>query len=324
MGKLVFDTMRGIDFLLTRADIDPDRVGVAGNSLGGAKATWMLALEAQLKLGLVSGWGYGDHLMTHGKFCTRIPNQRLRAVCDWVEFVGLAAPDCAVLVMNGDADTIIDDREGRCFTLPGRTHRVLVRAGRRASALPRLQGRARMDPHPSGHTGVDTGADSGASNDQCGHLVRPKRDGAGKALRHHAPPARHDFAQPGAAVDKARRSRLPPRTRSRRPPIHIRRMARTHWMMSRVAAARSLRSRWDWPPGQVRIRYSDRWELVSDQEPKHRGKTAHQTPDNSNGAVSSLVFLESDLRPQPFQACRTFASDQPGLFRPWAIGSLRG
>jgi hypothetical protein len=101
-------------------------------------------------------------------------------------------------------------------------------------------------------------------------------------------------------------------------------MARTHWMMSRVAAARSLRSRWDWPPGQVRIRYSDRWELVSDQEPKHRGKTAHQTPDNSNGAVSSLVFLESDLRPQPFQACRTFASDQPGLFRPWAIGSLRG
>ena len=96
MGKLVFDTMRGIDFLLTRADIDPDRVGVAGNSLGGAKATWMLALEAQLKLGLVSGWGYGDHLMTHGKFCTRIPNQRLRAVCDWVEFVGLAAPDCAV------------------------------------------------------------------------------------------------------------------------------------------------------------------------------------------------------------------------------------
>ncbi len=62
MGKLVFDTMRGIDFLLTRADIDSERIGVAGNSLGGAKATWMLALDTRLKLGLVSGWGYSDHL----------------------------------------------------------------------------------------------------------------------------------------------------------------------------------------------------------------------------------------------------------------------
>ena len=110
MGKLVFDTMRGIDYLLTRLDIDPDRIGVAGNSLGGAKATWMLALDTRLKLGLVSGWGYGDHLTVHGKFCTRIPNQRLRAECDWVQFLSLAAPDCTVLVMNGDADEIIDDR----------------------------------------------------------------------------------------------------------------------------------------------------------------------------------------------------------------------
>jgi cephalosporin-C deacetylase-like acetyl esterase len=35
MGKLVFDTIRGIDFLMTRPDIDPDRIGVAGNSLEG-------------------------------------------------------------------------------------------------------------------------------------------------------------------------------------------------------------------------------------------------------------------------------------------------
>lgn len=110
MGKLVFDTMRGIDFLLERADIDPDRIGVAGNSLGGAKATWMLGLDPRLKMGIVSGWGYGEHLTVHGKFCTRIPNQRLRAECGWVDFLSLAAPDCAILVMNGDADVIIDDR----------------------------------------------------------------------------------------------------------------------------------------------------------------------------------------------------------------------
>lgn len=109
MGKLVFDTMRGIDFLCTRPDIDADRIGVAGNSLGGAKATWMLALEPRLKLGLVSGWGYSDHLTVHGKFCTRVPNVRLREICDWPDFLKLAAPHAAVLVLNGDDDPVIDD-----------------------------------------------------------------------------------------------------------------------------------------------------------------------------------------------------------------------
>jgi len=111
MGKLVFDTMRGIDFLATRKDIDADRIGVAGNSLGGAKAGWMLALDTRLKLAIVSGWAFDDLLLEYGKFCTRVPNQRLRKLCTWPEFLSLAAPQCAVLIMNGDADTIID-RDG--------------------------------------------------------------------------------------------------------------------------------------------------------------------------------------------------------------------
>ena len=45
MGKLVFDTMRGVDFLMERDDIDHRRIGVAGYSLGGAKAAWMAALD---------------------------------------------------------------------------------------------------------------------------------------------------------------------------------------------------------------------------------------------------------------------------------------
>jgi len=109
MGKLVFDTMRGIDFLMTRPDIDPDRIGVAGNSLGGAKATWMLALDNRLKLGLVSGWGYSDHLTVHGKFCTRIPSIRMREICQWSDFLTLAQNETAILVLNGDDDPIIDD-----------------------------------------------------------------------------------------------------------------------------------------------------------------------------------------------------------------------
>jgi poly(3-hydroxybutyrate) depolymerase len=108
MGKLVFDTMRGVDFLESLPWVDSDRMGVAGLSLGGAKAGWMLALDPRLKMALVAGWAFGDILLEYGKFCTRVPNQRLRALCEWTDYLALAAPHCAVLVLNGDADVIID------------------------------------------------------------------------------------------------------------------------------------------------------------------------------------------------------------------------
>ncbi|QDT27817.1 Alpha/beta hydrolase family protein [Gimesia panareensis] len=115
MGKLVFDTMRGIDFLEERKDVDPSRIGVAGNSLGGAVASWMAALEPRIKMAIVSGWAY-DNVTLRSKYCTKVPNQRMRELCTWPEFLSLAAPDCAVLVMNGDADWIIDsDDDGTAW-----------------------------------------------------------------------------------------------------------------------------------------------------------------------------------------------------------------
>lgn len=127
MGKLVFDTMRGIDFLMERDDIDHERVGVAGNSLGGAKAAWMAALEPRIKMAIVSGWALDD-IGLRTKVCTMVPNQRMREICTWVEYASLAAPHCAVLVMNGDADWIIDrDEDGSAWI---GTRRVVDRVTR--------------------------------------------------------------------------------------------------------------------------------------------------------------------------------------------------
>lgn len=112
MGKLVWDTMRGVDFMLQRTDVDPARVGVAGNSLGGAKAGWMAALDARLRFALVSGWAFAPMVETYGKFCTRVPNVRMREVATWPEYLSLAAPHCAVRILNGDADVVID-KDGR-------------------------------------------------------------------------------------------------------------------------------------------------------------------------------------------------------------------
>jgi dienelactone hydrolase/predicted GH43/DUF377 family glycosyl hydrolase len=107
MGKLVFDAMRGIDFLQQRADIDSERIGVAGYSLGGATGAWVTMLDTRVKLSLVCGWAFDD-ITLRTKRCTRVPKVLLREQLSWREYVSLAAPHCALLVMNGDADTVID------------------------------------------------------------------------------------------------------------------------------------------------------------------------------------------------------------------------
>lgn len=112
MGKLVFDTMRAIDWMLTRPDVDPARLAVAGSSNGGAQATWLAALEPRLKAVVVGGWAYDDVVLPT-KLCQRVPFTKMRATLDWPAFIALAAPHGAILTANGDADEVIDmgDRE---------------------------------------------------------------------------------------------------------------------------------------------------------------------------------------------------------------------
>lgn len=50
MGIQVFDTLRGLDYLLTRSDVDPGRIGVAGLCQGSEQAWLAAALEDRYKL----------------------------------------------------------------------------------------------------------------------------------------------------------------------------------------------------------------------------------------------------------------------------------
>ena len=107
MGKLVFDSMRAIDWLLTRTDIDPARIGVGGSSNGGAQATWLAALEPRIKVALVGGWAYDDVVLPT-KLCQQVPFRKMRALMDGPAFIALAAPHCAIMTANGDVDEVID------------------------------------------------------------------------------------------------------------------------------------------------------------------------------------------------------------------------
>ena len=108
IGKMVWDLMMGLGYLATRRDVDAQRLGCAGVSLGGTVAGYLLALDERLKMALPAGWFFRPEDRGIGKDCSRIPAQQMQQAMSNGELLGLAAPHCAVLVANGDADTVID------------------------------------------------------------------------------------------------------------------------------------------------------------------------------------------------------------------------
>jgi dienelactone hydrolase len=55
-GLLVGDGMRAIDYLLTRLEVDPDRIAVAGIGEGGGTAMYLAALDGRVRAAVVSGY----------------------------------------------------------------------------------------------------------------------------------------------------------------------------------------------------------------------------------------------------------------------------
>jgi dienelactone hydrolase len=49
-GMMVYDTLRGLDYLLTRPEVEPARVGTLGMSMGSTMAWWTAALDERLKV----------------------------------------------------------------------------------------------------------------------------------------------------------------------------------------------------------------------------------------------------------------------------------
>ena len=49
-GMMVHDSLRAIDYLVGRPDIDPARIGTLGMSMGSTMAWWVAALDPRVKV----------------------------------------------------------------------------------------------------------------------------------------------------------------------------------------------------------------------------------------------------------------------------------
>lgn len=130
-GVECWNGVRGIDYLVSRPDVDPDRIGVTGISGGGAATFWVSVADDRVKVAVpVSGMA---DLMSY------VPNRVINGHCDcmflyntyqwhWTKIAGLIGPR-PMLFVNSDADSIfpmdanerIINRLERLYSLFGAT-----------------------------------------------------------------------------------------------------------------------------------------------------------------------------------------------------------
>ena len=130
-GVECWNGVRGIDYLVSRSDVDPERIGVTGISGGGAATFWVSAADDRVKVAVpVSGMA---------DLKSYVPNRVINGHCDcmflyntyqwhWTKIAGLIAPR-PMLFVNSDADSIfpmdanerIINRLERLYSLYGAT-----------------------------------------------------------------------------------------------------------------------------------------------------------------------------------------------------------
>ena len=107
-GVEAWNGIRGIDYLASRADVNPDRIAVTGISGGGASTFWIAAADERAKVAIpVSGMA---------DLVSYLPSRMINGHCDcmflyntyqwhWTKIAGLIAPR-PMLFVNSDNDPI--------------------------------------------------------------------------------------------------------------------------------------------------------------------------------------------------------------------------
>lgn len=91
MGERLWDLMRCVDLLVSREEVDPKRIGCAGNSLGGEMAMWLGGMDQRIAATLSAGFlTRMDQIEVNHCRCWKFPG--LRALADFSEVYALTAP----------------------------------------------------------------------------------------------------------------------------------------------------------------------------------------------------------------------------------------
>lgn len=110
-GVMLWDDRRSVDYLLTRPEVDPQRLGCVGLSVGGLRSMYLAALDERIKAAVVCGWMASfpaqlkAHLTNSIGFTKLIPG--LTRWLDYPDVAALAMPS-SMLVINGRKDGLFE------------------------------------------------------------------------------------------------------------------------------------------------------------------------------------------------------------------------
>lgn len=105
-GYRIYETMRVVDYLQTRSDVDHERIGCMGISGGGLVAAFTSALDERISAVVVSGYinTFKDSILAMDH-CVDNYIPRLNLHAEMPDIVGLIAPR-PLLVESGEDDSI--------------------------------------------------------------------------------------------------------------------------------------------------------------------------------------------------------------------------
>ncbi len=112
-GLMQVDAMQAVSYLLSRPEVDPGRIAVAGYSMGGFIAGITGAIDTRIHAVLLSGGGVydgpGGYFDSNPLPCQMSPYKALLPLGDrGAVLYALNAERGPMLVMNGSADTVMD------------------------------------------------------------------------------------------------------------------------------------------------------------------------------------------------------------------------
>jgi dienelactone hydrolase len=107
-GVMFTDDIRTVDYLASRPEVDPERIGCCGLSVGGFRSAHLAGLDRRIKAAVVVGWmsTYGDMLQGH---LTSIgPMKIIPGLYEYMDLPDVVSMNCpgGLMIINGTQDLL--------------------------------------------------------------------------------------------------------------------------------------------------------------------------------------------------------------------------
>ncbi len=142
-GVMFLDDIRTVDYLVTRPEVDPERIGCCGLSVGGFRSAWLAGLDPRIRAAVVVGWMCAAGEMLESKLTSIGPWKTVPGLYRYMDL-----PDVVSMAVPGALMTI-QGTQDKLFTTEGvkAAFDKIAQVYKKAGAQDRYEGVTYDGPH---------------------------------------------------------------------------------------------------------------------------------------------------------------------------------